>query len=80
MVAATPTPGHGCSGRLWVTRCERDYLRGAATRRRFFTTRHVTSFQRICPRTPELGQRASHRNASLRLTLPLVRARGSEVL
>jgi hypothetical protein len=45
MVGATPTPGHGCSGRLWVTRCARDYLRGAATRRRFFTTRHVTSFQ-----------------------------------
>jgi hypothetical protein len=28
MVGATPTPGHGCSGRLWVTRCERAYLRG----------------------------------------------------
>ena len=29
----------------WVMRNKRDYLWSAATRRRFFTTRHVTSFQ-----------------------------------
>ena len=45
MVGATATLGHGCSGCLWVMRNKRDYLWSAATRRRFFTTPHVTSFQ-----------------------------------
>jgi len=43
MVAATPTPGYGCSGR--PRDASEISFGGQWTRRRFFTRRHVTSFQ-----------------------------------
>jgi len=79
MVAATPTPAYGCTGR------SRD-----ASEISFGVKRHVAAFlrgdmsprskARICPRTPNLRQRASRRNASQDLTLPLLRVRGSKNL
>jgi hypothetical protein len=71
MVGATATPGQGCSGRFWVMRNKRDYL-GVRRHVVVFLRRDMSprSKTRTCPRTPELGQRASRRNASLRLTLP----------
>ena len=69
MVAATPTPGCGSSGR------SRD-----ASEISFGVQRHIAAFlqgdmspgskARICPRTQNLRQRASRRNASRELTLP----------
>ena len=79
MVAATPTPGYGCSGRSHD-----------ASEISFGVQRHVAAFlqgdmsprskARICPRTQNLRQRASRRNASRELTLPLHRVRGSKNL
>jgi hypothetical protein len=69
MVAATPTPGYGCSGRprdaseisLGVQQHVAAFLQGDMSPR---------SKARICPLTPNLRQRASRRNASRELTLP----------
>ena len=47
----------------------------------FGVRRHVTSFQSAdMSATPKLGQRASRRNASRRLTLPFLPVRGSKKL
>jgi len=46
MVAATPTPGCGCSGRSRdASEISFGVQRHIAAFRRFFTRRHVTSFQ-----------------------------------
>jgi hypothetical protein len=73
MVAATPTPGYSCSGRLWVTRCERDYLWSARTCHLVPKRGHVRALQSL-----DNARRAETQN--LRLTPPLLRVRASEKL